>query len=209
MRGCKYRPIAKIIQHDLAKTALSRYFREGMSDCDALLSQAESLRSNIADTPFDRERLDNNADYIETFASNASRLIMPAAEMVFGEAEDARVNLSGVEVNPDVRFSLRRLTRNNKVKTGLATFRYAKGKALDPEVAAWQSSLLFGVRAGMDDDTDADPENALCLTIDAATATVHSAPTNALTRFRNMEAACQSIAERWGSIEPPDNAILA
>ncbi|MEM9853049.1 MAG: hypothetical protein AAF841_01235, partial [Pseudomonadota bacterium] len=79
---------------------------------------------------------------------------------------------------------------------------------LNEEEAAFSSSLLFGIRQLIDElDPDA-PELSLCLTLDAFTATFHPAPTNARSRFLNMEAACASIAEVWDNIEPPINAVL-
>jgi hypothetical protein len=36
----------------------------------------------------------------------------------------------------------------------------------------------------------------------------HEAPTDSVSRFKNMEAACASIAERWPNVAPPPNAVL-
>jgi hypothetical protein len=41
---------------------------------------------------------------------------------------------------------------------------------------------------------DAEPEGKLCVTIDAYTGGRHLAPTNAVTRFKEAEAACATIA---------------
>lgn len=208
VRGCKYRPIAKIIQHDRAKNAVSRFLLEGQTDCDALTREAMSLRGHMADTPFDRDLLDNNADYIDAFAEAFDELALPNAERLRFDGS-YRISLSGVQINPDIRFALQRVTRTNRLRTGLATLRYAKGKALPEETGLWQSSLLYGCRIAVDDDSNAEAEQQLCITIDAATGATYAAPGDALSRFRNMEAACQSIAERWDSIDPPDGAVIA
>ncbi len=207
IRRCKYRPIARIIQHDRAKSAITKHFLGARADCVTLTQEAERLRAMLSDTDFDREVLENNADYIDSFVAAYANLKLPDAEL-YRDDRITDIVLNGVNINPDVRFALRRVTRTNAVKTGLATFRYAKGKDLDDDVAAWQSSFLFGYRQTLDESDQATPEQKLCVTIDAHAGIVHAAPGDALSRFRNMEAACQSIAERWASVPPPDGAVI-
>jgi hypothetical protein len=206
VRGCKFRPIARLIQHDRAKNAITRFFFASRADRDFLTQEAEQLRGMLADSDFDRDLYDNNADYLDAFAASHGALRLPEAEL-YREERAGDIVLNGVTINPDVRFALRRVTRTNKIKTGFVTFRYAKGKVLADEVAAWQSSFLFGYRGILDASEQAEPEGKLCLTIDAVAGVAHPAPGDALSRFKNMEAACQSIAERWDSIEPPDGAV--
>jgi hypothetical protein len=57
-------------------------------------------------------------------------------------------------------------------------------------------------------DPDIEPERQLCLTIDTYVGTWQPAPGNSVSRYHNMKAACQSIAEQWPNIKPPDNAVL-
>ena len=208
VRDCKYRPIARLIQHERAKSAISGFILEGGADCGRLTQRAISLRSAIADTDHDRQVLDNNADYIDAFVAAFPVMNLPIADLVPLTGE-ALFSLSGVEVNNDARFGLQRITRTNRVKTGLATLRYAKGKPLPAEVGLWQSALLYGYQLQIDERESAEPETALCITIDAFTGSVHTAPSDALSRFRNIEAALISIAERWNSIAPPNGAIIA
>ena len=208
VRDCKFRPIARIIQHDRAKLAVSRFLLEGASECDLLTQEAARLRSMMADSPFDRDVLDNNADYVDAFAAAFPNLEMPdASRLPF--SQDWRAAICGVEVNPGVQFALQRVTRTNKTKTGLVAFRYAKGRALAEDAALWQSALLFGCRRAFDQEEEAEPEQRLCLTLDAFSGTAHAAPGDAVSRYLNIEAACQSIAERWDSVEPPEGAVIS
>lgn len=86
--------------------------------------------------------------------------------------------------------------------------RYAKGKALPVPVGEWQSAFLLGYlnRLGVEDR--ADPEHKLCLTLDAYAGVCHPAPTDSISRFKNMEATCASIAERWPNVPLPPNAVF-
>lgn len=86
--------------------------------------------------------------------------------------------------------------------------RYAKGKSLSPEVGEWQSAILFGLLSLPGAAEANEPELKLCLTIDAHAGICYAAPTNAVSRFNNAEAACATIAERWPNIPPPPGAVL-
>ncbi|MDI1296730.1 MAG: hypothetical protein PSY12_12755 [bacterium] len=207
IRGCKFPPIAKILQHHLAKAFISDFLLKGSHNPTLLRQEAERLRSMMTDTEFDRTLLDVNADFLDAYADAYNHEIFPKAEIMPAPGP-SKLDLSGVSVNPDIRFSLQRTTTTNRLRTGLATIRYAKGKPLSDEVGKWHSSLLFGVRQLIDGDDDKAAEQRLCVTLDAMTGQFIEAPGDALSRFKNMEAACQSIAERWESIEPPPSAII-
>ncbi len=208
VRDSKYRPIARLIQHERAKTAISAFLRDERTDCDILTQEAAKLRSQMTDTDFEREVLDNNADYIDAFVEAFPRIELPDAQRMAVEP-DMRLTLSGVEVNPDIRFALQRTTRTNRVRTGFVALRYAKGRPLSKDSAYWQSSLLFGCRVRADDGNEAEPEAKLCVTIDALTGLAYPTDGKALSSFRNIEAAMLSIAERWNSVEPPEGAVVA
>lgn len=207
IRGCKYQPIARVVQHDEAKLAVSKFIRSGLTDIATLQSEAQRLRDRMADSEFDRDVLDHNVDYIERFAQVSSKLELPNAE-ILPPGKFGSVSLHGTKVTSEVHFRLRRTTKTNKIRVGAATFRYAKGRPLPLAVGEWQSALLFGLRSlpGMADETE--PELKLCLTVDAYAGACHAAPTNAVSRFNNAEAACATIAERWQNIQPPTGAVV-
>lgn len=205
IRNCKYRPIARITQHNLAKQCLSKFFRGGGSDASALLEEAERLRGILVDSEFERDLNDHNADYISRFAEVHAQIVMPSADVLpQGPAVTHMAN--GVKVNADLQFRLRRLTRSNKVKIGAGVFRYAKGKPVDETAVAWHAAFVYGVLGATATAPD-EPEEKLCLVIDAYAGRSHPAPTDSTRRFGNMLAACATIAERWPNVAPPDGAI--
>jgi hypothetical protein len=209
VRSCKYQPIARVIQHDEAKLAVSKYIRGAITDLADLTAAAADLRGRMADTDFDRDLLDHNADYIDRFVAMVGNLSIPDADTL-PAGKSHPLELHKVKVTPDIQFRLRRLTKTNKIRLGAGMLRYAKGKPLSPEVAKWQSAFLFGYLQATNSEISAgaDIEGKLCLTIDAWTGQAYGAPTDAASRFKNMEAACATIAERWANIEPPAGAIL-
>ena len=207
VRDSKYQPKARVIQHNKAKIAVSRFIR-GEKDLDYLHRFAAALRNQMADSDFDRDVLDHNADYVERAAEISTNIVLPNGKISSYGSKSPAIMLGGVRVTTELFFRFRRLTRTNKIRIGIGALRYAKGKPLDPEVGKWQSAFLFGFLREINTEYGADPELKLCITIDAYSGKVHPAPTDAVRRYRDMEAACKSIAERWPNVEPPVGAIF-
>ncbi len=207
VRGCKYQPIARVIQHDEAKISISNYLLDENKEVGQLKEKAKSLRGRLADSEFERDLFDHNADYIERFAKVLSKVELPDADRL-PVGKLLALNINGVRVTIELQFKLRRLTRTNKVRVGGGMLRYKKGRALPEEVGLWQSAFLLGYLGAVGLEEEAEPEGKLCITLDAFSGVAHGAPTDAVSRFNNMKAACASIAERWPQIPPPNNAVL-
>jgi hypothetical protein len=207
IRGCKYQPIARIVQHDEARQAVGRYIRAGKPDSSILTEAAQKLRDRMADSVFDRDVLDHNADYIDRFANVSDRLVLPNSEISAPGAK-IQIQLRGVKLTTDLQFRLRRVTKTNKIRVGAGTLRYAKGTPLKQSIGEWQSAVLFGLLSLIQGDDEAEAEQKLCVTIDAFSGTCFQAPSDATRRFNNAEAACATIAEQWDKISPPENAII-
>ncbi|APX90050.1 hypothetical protein BV394_10260 [Brevirhabdus pacifica] len=209
IRDCKYRKIARAIQHDRAKAYVANALRSGTLSPDALKGEGERLHEMMSDTNFERDTLDVNGDFLIAYGAVFNMDTFPNTAEVVDAPTGFRTNINGVEVNPDIRFGVQRVMKTNRLRTGLGTIRYAKNTPLDEETGAYQSSLLLGVRKMLDVQDETAPEEKLCVTLDCATATFIPAPTDATRRFQNMEAACATIAERWDNIEPPEGAVIS
>lgn len=206
IRKCKYQAIAPVVQHNEAKSIIAKFIRDGNTDLTSLKTESDKLRNRLADSQFDRDVYDHNADYIDRFAKISVSLNMPEAELL-APGKAGLIELNGVKVTTEIHFRLRRLTKTNKVRIGAGTLRYAKGKPLDPEEAAWQSAFLLGYLENTVPEAEAEPEHQLCITLDAYAGKCHAAPGNAVSRFKHMAAACATIAEWWPNIKPPKGAI--
>ena len=209
IRDCKYRKIARAIQHDRAKAFITNALLSGSLTPDSLRDEGQRLHDMMSDTDFERDTLDVNGDFLIAYGDVFNMDTFPKTADFSDGPTKFRVNINGVEVNPDIRFEVRRVTRTNRLRTGLGTIRYAKNKPLDEETGAYQSSVLFGCRKMIDVQDETAPEEKLCLTLDCATGRFIPAPSDATRRFQNMEAACATIAERWDNIEPPEGAVIA
>ena len=207
VRDCRFRAIARIVQHKDAKERISRFVATPNLEIDWLSVEAQALRETIADDDFDQSVRDINADFIERYVAVHENGTYPVAEYEWTPNPD-RVEINGVRINTNIMFRAQRVTKTNKIRLGGGAIRYQKGKALPEEVALWQSAFIFGYLNDVNADNGATSEEKLCLTICAHSGTVFQAPTDSTMRFNNMKAACASIAERWENIDPPATAVL-
>ncbi|MBY5771448.1 hypothetical protein HFN63_15190 [Rhizobium leguminosarum] len=208
LTACKYQAIARIVQHDEAKQTISKFFRSENPLITDLDDAAKQLRARMADSDFDRDVYDHNADYIDRFSKVVHIVELPSDADILAPGQSPKIEIGGVKVGADIQFRLRRVTKTNKVKIGAAVFRYAKGKPLKPEIASWQSAFLLAYLADTALEVGAEPEAKLCVTLDMYSGKTCPAPTDSVSRFKNMQAACVAIAERWDNIKPPPNAAL-
>jgi hypothetical protein len=207
VQGCKYRRIARVIQHTEARTVIYNYINSGGSDPQKLLDRATFVREKLADDDFESEVNDHNADYIERFAASQITVVLPKAE-ISPRQDMAPIDINGLSVRFGHHLFLRRTTTTNKQRIGAVMLRYAKGETLDVDVAEWQTAGMFGFLRMVYEAEAAEPERKLCVVLDAYAGKTHLAPSNAVYRFNEMKAACADIAERWPAIKPPKNAVL-
>jgi hypothetical protein len=207
VRDCKYRRIARVVQHTEARTVIYSYILSGADDPQILLDRAQSIRDKLVDDLFDAEVNDHNADYVERFYSVYDEVKLLKAD-ISPRRQIQEIDVNGVSLRFGHHLFLRRTTKTNKQRIGAIMLRYAKGEVLSPKIANWQTSGIFGFLRSIQEGDTAEAERNLCLVLDAYTGMIHSAPGNAIYRFNEMKAACADIAERWPAIAPPSNAIL-
>lgn len=209
LRTCKYRPRARVVQHLDARESIADWVSSGDLNTDSLVERVETLRNGLGGSDFDNDVADYNADYIERFLER--RPALPArAQQVSRAGKMPALQIEGFSLSFSPDLILRRTNRRNVAKMGVAFFRYAKGKALDPEVACWQGAISMGylttkLKQGLG-ETDAERE--LCVAIDMWSGQCYPAPTNAVYRFNEVRAVCAGIAERWDQIQPPEGAVF-
>lgn len=208
LRDAKYQAVARVVQHDEAKAAVARFIFTGREHAEFLSEEAARLRGRLFETEFEETSNALNADYLDRFVAVQGAIQWPRAEFL-APGRQQSVDVAGVRVSLDLRFRLRRMmARSNRVRHGGGVLRYAKGKPLDRDVAEWSSAFLCAALPPPSDDPHSIAEEQLCLTVDAWSGVAYAAPGNSATRFQNMRAACEAIAQRWPHIAPPPGASL-
>jgi hypothetical protein len=208
LRANKYPPLARLLQHDDAKSIVSKFIRDGDTDVSWLQEEAARLRDRLADDEFGQRENLVNAGYIERFAEVSPLIQWPAKVTILPPGLAQRILVNGVKITLGFNVRLRRTTKTNKIKHGSATLRYSKGHDLPIETAAWQSAFIYGFLVENDLDDNVVADKALCLTLDAWAGKAYSAPSDSVSRYKDMAAACSSIAEQWANISAPPKAIL-
>lgn len=207
VRDCKYPPLGRVMQHSEARAAVTGFLLSEPREPARLESVAAMLRARDGGSDFMAALWARNAAYVERFAAVWPVMSWPAAVVTAGGSVGA-FDLGGVRITLDLAVRLERTGRRNRRWMGGAMLRYAAGRALPAEVAAWQSALLLAVLRGQATEA-AEPDPGLCLTVDGWAGAAHAAPSDAVRRAGHLAAACASIAERWAAVAPPAAAVLA
>ena len=85
VESCKYRPIARLVQHREATIAISGAIQAGPLDQQALKAKADFIRNKLADDDFDALTNEVNADYVEKFSEVSASIKLPDAEVLPGK----------------------------------------------------------------------------------------------------------------------------
>ena len=207
VEGCKYRPIARLVQHREAMVAISGAIQRGSLTPQVLKEKADFIRSKLASDDFEALTNEVNADYVEKFSEVVASIKLPEAEILPGNVFPP-LKINGVRVRFSPNLLLRRIGKNNKQWRGAFMLRYAKGVSLPPAVGGYQSAAAFGLLKEYLPEEGSDVDKSICVTLDAFTGGLYPAPGSSVTMFANMKAACLTIAERWPNIKPPEGAVL-
>ena len=113
VRSCKYQSLARIVQHDEAKQAAAKHIRHGGSDLGDLTALSAALRDRMADSDFDRDLFDHNADYLDRFAQVSAKIVLPDADRL-APGKALPITRNGVKITVEIHLRLRRLTRTTK-----------------------------------------------------------------------------------------------
>jgi hypothetical protein len=95
VEGCKYRPIARLVQHKEATLTISEAIRSGPLSSQALKEKADFIRSKLADDDFEALTNEVNADYVEKFSEIVANIKLPDADVLPGKADGAPQAASG------------------------------------------------------------------------------------------------------------------
>ena len=117
IQGCKYRRIARIIQHTEARTVVYNYIQSEESNPQKLLDRAAFVREKLADDDFESEVNDHNADYIARFAESQITVVLPKAE-ISRMRDIPPIDINGLSVRFGHHLFLSRTTTTNKQRIG-------------------------------------------------------------------------------------------
>lgn len=184
-----------------AQFEICHHLSEGMSDGD-LARKSEAMRTRLVAREADYVRNRLNADGIDGFRSRIGETKLPACNRQM-QIETHPVYFEGVKVTADIPLRLHRTTPSGKTRLGGLVMRFAHGAMAGTETAQWLSSFVHGYVRQTTTEDEADIGHNLCLVVDVGTGRIFKAPTNAISRYKAMQAACADIARQWRTLAPP------
>jgi len=207
IRDCKYRKIARLIQHKEAKAIATNWLVDGSMDPAKLHAKAAAMERRLFADDFDEKTTKYNADYVRRFADTYTGEFLHGFTIEGAKVMPA-VIVNGVRITFDPAVFLTRVNKVNALKIGVMQLRYAKGTPLDPHVGEHQSAFMFAHLKNAPFVENGESEKAMCLTHDAYTGKAYAAPGNSVYLYNEMAANCATIADAWDNIAPPAGAVF-
>lgn len=187
---------AVVIRYSDANHALVRFYRDPARTGKNLLVSAADLRDRAATHPDDyaSKCLIASARALEAFAPLADRIRPRGLLAVASSTRNSDLVLSGVRVvvAPDVSL----IEPGTELRVGAFKFHFPRTSTLRPESLQYVATLLH---ANLEAAGDA-PKKAHCVGVDVFSEKFEPAPRALKERMKNLEAACEEIAERWPTL---------
>src|SRR5262249_1292571 len=124
VEDCKYRPIARLVQHKEATVTISGAIQKGTFSPQVLKDKADFIRNKLAEDDFDALTNEVNADYVEKFSEVVASIKLPDAEVLPGKVYPP-IKINGARVRFSPHLLLRRMAKGNKQRRGAFMLRYA------------------------------------------------------------------------------------
>ncbi|MDG4852982.1 MULTISPECIES: hypothetical protein [unclassified Mesorhizobium] len=203
----KYKSLARVFQHQIARKTISDHILEGNPLPGDLKEKAEDIRNLLADSDFDTQLHNYNAEFVEAFADVSDKLDLSWFQLQAPQKpEHPSYNGTTVKFTPSLLTY--RKTKANTHKIGGIMYRYAKASPVPKEAAEFQAAFMYGFFTTNPFVEEAKPEDALCVVFDAVNGMTYNSPAKAIYKFNEMKAVCGDIAEKWDNIPPPAGAVL-
>ena len=207
VEGCKYRPIARLVQHKEATLAISGAIQKGALDEQALKDKARFIRNKLADDDFEALTNEVNADYVEKFSEVVASIKLPDADVLPGKVfHHSKSMVSGCVSRPiSCCVGSTKPTSSVGELSCFDTRKEKRSQQLSADFSRRRHSDFLKEYAP---EEGSDVDKTICVTLNAFTGELYPAPGSSLSMFANMKAACMTIAERWPNIGPPKAAAI-
>lgn len=213
IRDLKYERLARSLVYRTLNQAVASFLVSPTRDRRILIAARETLvaERDASQNPRQRENIVYELRALDAFEASLNALSLTGWTLERVPVGGHRLDVEGVRINvrPTVRIRLRKLRGADQV--GALLVDVAKGQApkTDESAARVANAMTHSAIVLHQYVVDTLPEDGSKPSLDH-TIVFHShrqqavtAPTNHKRRYRNIEAACRSVASRWDSIKPP------
>jgi hypothetical protein len=197
LRDQKYPPTFQVTWYHEATRAITRYLLDPDRETDILTVAEERLDQQPADGDNERQRLNDNATAIRSFAACCEDITFDAMTAQ-RPPQDSQLVIEGVTVSVRPDVILGGSHRGHESLGGVKIY-LSKNERLDEDSASAVGALLHRYVSGQ----AFDGENCNvrhCTVVDVFGRTCASAPRAITRRQREIDAACREIAQRWATV---------
>lgn len=186
-------PTAKVITYEFARRELVRFMCDPDRTSKRLLTAASAMRDRAADSAEEHRAkcLLCSARALESFSTFSDRVRPKGVVALAAVRRSADVVLGGVRivVAPDVLL----IEQGSERLVGVVKFHFSRSAPLRGEALQYAGTLVHRclVNGGN------SPVKAKCYSIDVFSGGVETVPRAIVDRMKNLEAACEEVAERW------------
>lgn len=188
-------PATKILNYEHARAAARRILSDPSRSANSWMRAASRLRDMAANTPdeFDARCMRLSAQALEAFAPSSNLIRTGSAVVVAGRRQWGALTLAGVRVSLSPEASL--LEVGSERRIGAIQFHFAK-TTLKTEGLQYVGAMLVAALTQSGDT----PRRSMCTAVDAFSGVVIDAPRAMKARMKDIESACEEIAERWPAL---------
>jgi hypothetical protein len=187
---------ARVINYNDARHVIARFLCDPERSAKKLLEIASTLRDRAAQDPEEHgsQCMIASARALEAFAPFSERVRPNGVVVVAGPRQGADVYLSGVRivVAPDVSL----LERGTECRIGAIKLHFSRSAPLSHEALQYAATLVYKCLS----DSGDSPTKSRCFNVDIFSQGIEIVPRAVKDRIKNLEAACEEIAERWPSL---------
>ncbi|WP_339815247.1 hypothetical protein [uncultured Imperialibacter sp.] len=194
---CKYPDDVRFLQtwYNDAKKYVAKYCTTGF-DVDILDKGMKTIAAKPALDPTSVTRNKSNAEVLALLKSIEFPDLSNFNVYVY-KGENKKLEIKGVDISAYPDIIIEGVHRKNPI-VGALKFQYSSGNQLTEEPRKSVSALL--VKFLQDEYPKHKAHLPLCLSIDIHQQGITAAPKTIISRFNQIDACCEEIADRWDSI---------
>jgi hypothetical protein len=180
--------------YDPAAAAIRRFVVKGMKD-EAILTRAAARLAAVSE--FDESRVNAlaNIEALDAFRASYRKLDFRGLTPSRGKDAKAWLRIGGVRVNVRPEIALGGIVRGEP-RAGALTLYFSKGHPLPRTSAEYGAALVKRYcEERLAGGAKVRPED--CSIFEVRTGEIYHAPSSAVRRMKEIEAACEEIALRW------------
>jgi len=210
IRDARFPKTSVVAQYDRAREALVNFLEDGTRSLNHLAHATDQLARREARpgaTDWLKRDCRLSTEAIETFQRGYNRLGLPKIDCLPIQGRQRPLQFGRTKVSVSLDVITRRPVIGGKDSIGGATFIFSRGEKLSKsrmDRCRTIAGLIYEFcRQRL--EAHGEPDISLCMAIDVFNQKSYTPPGTFVRKRQQIEISCDEIADRWRSIDPPDD----